>query len=383
MLRRAAFVLAISLGGGLAESQVPVAPATIPHVTFVDTSGGPCAGCKLSSFAAGTTTPLATFVDAGGVSTNTNPITLDAAGGANVWLSNNSYKFVLKTAAGATVWTVDQVRGGGGLGGVCGPSGAVQIANGAVNGLTCDSTITINTAAHTLNVGTLPANHVSIGALSNPTSWSFDTTSPATACASIGCAGVTSVGLTVPSWLSVAGSPVTSSGVLAVTAAGGQTANQFLAAPDGSTGILAPRAITPNDLPLGSTSAFGAMKCDGTTVTCPGGVLSTTSITPRTCNSDGCYITFSDGTILQWGEASGCISSNNSCTTVVSFPTSFTTTTNLTVVDSCHGWGNCGASVDSPATTGFAATQAPFVYVGGSGANLPGSQTVDWWAVGH
>ena len=43
---------------------------------------------------------------------------------------------------------------------------------------------------------------------------------------------VTSVGLTVPSWETVSGSPVTGSGTLAVSAAGGQTANSVLASPD-------------------------------------------------------------------------------------------------------------------------------------------------------
>lgn len=167
-------------------AQVPVAPATIPHITFVDASGQPCSSCTLQSFAAGTTTPVATYVDSLGISTNTNPIVLDAAGGANIWLANSAYKFILKTAAGATIWSVDQVKGGGGLGGVCGPAGAVQIANSGVNGLTCDATIIINTTNHTLTVGTLPANHVTMVALGTPTSWTFDTTTPATALASLG-----------------------------------------------------------------------------------------------------------------------------------------------------------------------------------------------------
>lgn len=60
---------------------------------------------------------------------------------------------------------------------------------------------------------------------------------------------VSSVGLTLPSWLSVSGSPVTTSGTLAVTAATGQTANLFLATPNGSTGAASLRAIVQADLP--------------------------------------------------------------------------------------------------------------------------------------
>jgi hypothetical protein len=65
-------------------------------------------------------------------------------------------------------------------------------------------------------------------------------------CSTIG--GVTSVDMTVPSWLTVSGNPITSSGTLAVTATTGQTANQFLATPNGSTGAVGLRAIVDADL---------------------------------------------------------------------------------------------------------------------------------------
>lgn len=60
---------------------------------------------------------------------------------------------------------------------------------------------------------------------------------------------VTSVAQTVPSWLSIAGSPVTSAGTLAITAATGQTANSVLATPNGSTGALGVRSLVSGDLP--------------------------------------------------------------------------------------------------------------------------------------
>lgn len=64
-----------------------------------------------------------------------------------------------------------------------------------------------------------------------------------------GTGTVTSVALTVPSWLTVAGSPVTTSGTLAVTATSGQTANQVLATPNGSTGAVGLRSLLLADLP--------------------------------------------------------------------------------------------------------------------------------------
>jgi hypothetical protein len=63
---------------------------------------------------------------------------------------------------------------------------------------------------------------------------------------------VTSVGLTLPSWLTVAGSPITTSGTLAVTAAT-QTANTGLLGP--TTGAAAAptfRALVTADLPAGA-----------------------------------------------------------------------------------------------------------------------------------
>src|SRR6185312_5572533 len=85
-------------------AQVAVTPIVQPHVTFVNGDGAPCAGCTFFSYAAGTTTPLATYSDASGTSQNTNPIILDAAGGANIWPGPNSYKYVLKDPSGTTIW---------------------------------------------------------------------------------------------------------------------------------------------------------------------------------------------------------------------------------------------------------------------------------------
>lgn len=65
-----------------------------------------------------------------------------------------------------------------------------------------------------------------------------------------GSGTVTSVGLSVPSWLTVSNSPVTTSGTLAVASAGSLPANQVLATPDGETGALGTRALTNDDLPV-------------------------------------------------------------------------------------------------------------------------------------
>lgn len=63
-----------------------------------------------------------------------------------------------------------------------------------------------------------------------------------------GSGSVSSVSLTAPSELSVAGAPITGSGTIALTWAN-QTTNKVFAAPDGSTGAPSFRALTANDIP--------------------------------------------------------------------------------------------------------------------------------------
>lgn len=63
-----------------------------------------------------------------------------------------------------------------------------------------------------------------------------------------GTGTVTSVALSVPSWLTVSGA-VTSTGTLAITATTGQTANQVMATPDGATGAMSLRSLVANDIP--------------------------------------------------------------------------------------------------------------------------------------
>lgn len=76
-----------------------------------DTNGNPLSGGKLYTYAAGTTTPLATTKDAAGTP-NTNPIILDQYGQCDIWLSTASFKFLLKDSGDVTQpgWPVDNVQ---------------------------------------------------------------------------------------------------------------------------------------------------------------------------------------------------------------------------------------------------------------------------------
>lgn len=83
---------------------------------------------------------------------------------------------------------------------------------------------------------------------------------------------VNSVALSAPSVFGVSGSPVTSTGTLALSFATGQTANSFLATPDGTTGALSLRSILLADLPTitvakggtGAVTLTGYVKGNGT-----------------------------------------------------------------------------------------------------------------------
>ena len=80
-----------------------------PRLQFFGNDGKPLVGGKLYTYAAGTTTLLATYTDWYGTTPNTNPIILDSRGEASVWLGTARYKFVLKDANDVEVYTQDNL----------------------------------------------------------------------------------------------------------------------------------------------------------------------------------------------------------------------------------------------------------------------------------
>lgn len=396
-----------------AFAQVPVTPIVQPHVTFVDAAGEPCAGCKLATFAAGTTTPLATYTDSTGVSQNTNPIILDAAGGAQIWMGANSYKLILQDASGATIWSVDQVNSARLF--PCAPAGSIQIANSAVNALACDPSITINTVTHTVNIGTLPPNHVTIGALGAPTTWVFDTTSPATALASLGAgsigAGTTNQIAVYPaSGNNVQGASAIPNGITATTQSPGDNSGNiattaYVALP----GPIHPTTVQATSVQIASGAAMtdnqgtGAKvqhstgtitPGDGAKFDANGNVIDAGSAypvgTPRTCNANGCYSIDGDGTIRASGQSTAA-SSGTAGFVTITFPTTFTTATNLQVVVSPVGQpagdGNphpldCHLNA-TPSISGATAVISIPSQVGGFGYDHFTGQFCSWHAIGN
>lgn len=80
-----------------------------PVMQFFDSNGDPLVGGKVYTYAAGTSTPLATYTDQGGATPNANPVILDSRGEAAIWFGGSSYKLVLKTSADVLIWTADNV----------------------------------------------------------------------------------------------------------------------------------------------------------------------------------------------------------------------------------------------------------------------------------
>src|SRR6185312_7646008 len=113
-------------------------PLIQPVLQFFDSNGNPLAGGSLSTYAAGTSTPQATYSDSALSTPLPNPITLNSQGmpqtGAGsvtvIYLSANSYKFVLADSGGTTIWTADNI------GGSINADAAGSTWLGAVNGTT-------------------------------------------------------------------------------------------------------------------------------------------------------------------------------------------------------------------------------------------------------
>lgn len=86
-----------------------------PFLQFFDDDGNPLSGGKIYTYAAGTTTPKATYTDAGGGTPADNPIDLDSSGipdtsNGSMWLeAGGAYKFVVEDSLGNIIRTTDNV----------------------------------------------------------------------------------------------------------------------------------------------------------------------------------------------------------------------------------------------------------------------------------
>jgi hypothetical protein len=159
-----------------------------PKAQFFTAAGQPLVGGKVYTYAAGTTTPLATYTDSTAASANPNPIILDGRGECNIWFSPASaYKIKLTDSNDVEIYVVDNITSAGYVSGgsiinssivngtISGSaiSGAA-ISGGSINGATIGAT-TPMTAAFTTFSGSwasLPAGtRMLFVQTSAPTGW--------------------------------------------------------------------------------------------------------------------------------------------------------------------------------------------------------------------
>jgi hypothetical protein len=129
-----------------------------PKQQIFGSDGAPLVGGKIYTYAAGTSTPAATYTDYSAGTANTNPIILDSYGQANIWLSSaTSYKFVVKTATDVLLYTVDNISTPLDISALASPPpiGSTTPNTGAFTTLSASGAVTLSgLGAMKLNAGT-------------------------------------------------------------------------------------------------------------------------------------------------------------------------------------------------------------------------------------
>lgn len=103
-------------------------------------------------------------------------------------------------------------------------------------------------------------------------------------CTGGGSGTVTSVNMTLPAWLMVSGNPITTSGTLAITGTS-ESANLFLASPNGSSGGVSPRAIVAADIPTLNQNTSGNAATVTTNANMTGPITGTGNVTSITAQT--------------------------------------------------------------------------------------------------
>ena len=79
-----------------------------PKIQFFDNNGNPLSGGKVHTYQPATLIAKATYSDSTGAIPNANPVILDSAGRASIWL-DGYYRVILRTSADVTIYDVDNV----------------------------------------------------------------------------------------------------------------------------------------------------------------------------------------------------------------------------------------------------------------------------------
>ena len=77
---------------------------------WFDDNGVPLAGGLIYTYTAGTSTSAVTYTDSALTTQHANPVVLDSAGRATVYLGAASYRFIVATSAAVQLYTQDNIR---------------------------------------------------------------------------------------------------------------------------------------------------------------------------------------------------------------------------------------------------------------------------------
>lgn len=413
MMKQLLALVALALSCVPLAAQTTVTPIVQPHQTFVDDSGSPCASCKLYTYAAGTTTPQPTYTDSSGTVQNQNPIVLDIAGGANIWVSNTlAYKYVLIDSLGTTVWTVDNVKASGGGAVPCTTAFAIQYANSDHTALACDPTITIDPTSHSILVGgAISGPFFTLTALGTiPSSWTLDVTSPTTALNSFGAIPDSNLAAQNPDTVLMNATASTAAPAPVALPSGcsnglnySTTTHSWTCA--STTVPLSNLAAQLPDTVIGNfTGSTAAPSATSMPTDCTNGVNYSTVTHAWTCATSAptisctgttspwsCYRTNLDGSLEEWGVVTSSGTGADQVYVGVSFPQAFPDTTRLwfeAFAGNCVA--NCLAGNKSPTTlsgtgqlTAFGNTLVLTGVVPTGGGGNTNNQNVDihWHAI--
>lgn len=158
------------IGLFLASSGISFGQASITpwiNIQFTDSSGKALSGGRVFSCNAGSScpgSPLPTYTSSSGFTANTNPVILNGAGRASIWLTPGlAYRFVVTTSTGVIVpdaggdniiaASTSGSGGGGGGGGSGTPGGAnTNVQYNCIGAFCGDTTFTWNSASKILTV---------------------------------------------------------------------------------------------------------------------------------------------------------------------------------------------------------------------------------------